>query len=241
MKKTKVFLLFLGIILISVALFVVIKWLPIGDIIMDQQKLVEWLSQYGRWAPFITIVLHIIQVLAAPIPGTAIDAVNGFLFGPWLGTVYSMTGLLVGSMLLMWLARRFGRPLVERYVEPGMMDRLDGLVERYGMVFIFLVFLLPFLPDDALCLLAGLTTFPLAALFLLALVGRTPGVFVANWLGSEAKILTAWQWGIAAVLLLIAVVFVWRYRKTLPGKILSFVENISKRLSGEKRMGHRIK
>ena len=239
MKKKTAFLFVLGIILISVFLFAVIKWLPIGNIITDQQKLVEWLSQYGLWAPIISIILHILQVLAAPIPGTAIDAVNGLLFGPWLGTLYSMTGLMIGSGLLMWLARRFGRPLVERYVDPQLMVRLDGMVERYGMVFIFLVFLLPFLPDDALCLLAGLTTFPLGALFLLALVGRTPGVFVANWLGSAAKSLTAWQWGIAAVLLLTTVVLVWRYRKILPEKILSFVENMSKRFSGREDPGHR--
>jgi uncharacterized membrane protein YdjX (TVP38/TMEM64 family) len=233
-KIKKVLLVILGIILISTALVLIFRWLPIGDIITNRQKLLQWLAQYGRWAPLITIILHILQVLAAPIPGTAIDAVNGVLFGPWLGTLYSMIGLLIGSMLLMWLARRFGRPLVERYVEPELIIRLDNMVEQYGLVFIFLVFLLPFLPDDALCLLAGLTTFPLAVLFLLALVGRAPGVFFANWLGSQAKSLSPLQWGIVAVLLLITVVLVWVNRNTLPAKVLSFVESISKRFSRTK-------
>lgn len=241
LKKTKVTIFVFGVFLISAALFVLFKWLPNGDILMDRQKLVEWLSHYGRWAPFITIAIHIIQVMAAPIPGTAIDAVNGLLFGPWLGTLYSMIGLMIGSGLLMWLARRFGRPLVERYVEPEITDRLDQLVDQYGMVFIFLVFLLPFLPDDVLCLLSGLTTFPLAALLLLAFVGRTPGVFIANWLGSQAKSLTAWQWGISGILLLIVVVLVWRYRDSLPRKILSLVENLSKRLSRKEDSGHSLK
>jgi uncharacterized membrane protein YdjX (TVP38/TMEM64 family) len=86
-----------------------------------------------------------------------------------------------------------------------------------------------------------LTTFPLAALLLLAFVGRTPGVFIANWLGSQAKSLTAWQWGISGILLLIVVVLVWHYRDSLPRKILSLVENLSKRLSRKEDSGHSLK
>ena len=66
---------------------------------------------------------------------------NGLLFGPWLGTLYSMIGLISGSWLAMLLARRFGRPLVERYVEPTLISRLDGLVKKHGSVFVFLIFL----------------------------------------------------------------------------------------------------
>ena len=43
----------------------------------------------------------LLQALSAPIPGTALDAVNGLLYGPWLGTLYSMIGLTSGS----WLAK----------------------------------------------------------------------------------------------------------------------------------------
>jgi uncharacterized membrane protein YdjX (TVP38/TMEM64 family) len=237
-KNFKSGVVILGIALIAVLSFVIIKWLPGGNMLLDRQLLLNWLQNYGRWAPILTITLHLLQVLAAPVPGTAIDAVNGLLFGPWLGTFYSMIGLLSGSWLLMWLARRLGRPLAERYISTDLLARLDGLVDRYGIVFIFLVFLIPFLPDDAICLLAGLTGIPLTVLMLLALLGRTPGVFVANWLGSQAGSFSTWQWGIAAVLLLVVILLVWHYRFTLPEKLLKFVENISERITG-KRIDHK--
>ena len=132
----------------------------------------------------------------------------------------------------MWLARRFGRPLVERYVDPQLMVRLDDMVERYGMVFIFLVFLLPFLPDDALCLLAGLTTFPLGSIIFTGIGRANTRCFCCQLAGFRGKILNRLAMGNCRCVITDRRFLVWRYRKILPGKILSFVENMSKRFSG---------
>jgi uncharacterized membrane protein YdjX (TVP38/TMEM64 family) len=190
----------------------------------NPDTLVSWMRNWGRWAPLVTIVLHILQVITAPIPGTALDAVNGLLFGPWAGTLYSMIGLICGSWLAMLLARRYGRPLVERYVDPSLIARLDGLVEQYGSVFIFLIFLIPFLPDDAVCFLAGLTPIPILELVILAVLGRLPGVFVANLLGSQVTRLAAWQWAVLIVVFVIILVIFWKKRQAFSQGLLTWVE-----------------
>ncbi|HSM24062.1 MAG TPA: VTT domain-containing protein, partial [Anaerolineaceae bacterium] len=105
---------------------------PIGILFRDQDQLMITLQSWGKWAPLVTITLHILQVVTAPIPGTAIDAVNGLLFGPWLGTLYSMVGLLIGSAIVMLLTRKFGRPLMERFVDQTSIERIDRLVQRRG-------------------------------------------------------------------------------------------------------------
>lgn len=200
---------------------------PVGLLLRDQEQLASMLQKWGRWAPLITISLHILQVLTAPIPGTAIDAVNGLLFGPWLGTLYSMIGLIVGSTIVMLLTRKYGRPLMERFVEPSSIERIDRLVERRGSLVIFLVFLLPFLPDDALCFLAGLTPIPILELILLAMVGRLPGVFVANLISSHVQTFELWQWIVFGVLFALIAGFVWRYRIGIREKILGWLERVS--------------
>ncbi len=225
--KTRWHFLLPGILLIG---FFVLFWLsPIGILFRDQEKLALLLQNWGKWAPFITISLHVLQVLTAPIPGTAIDAVNGLLFGPWLGTLYSMIGLMIGSMLVMILTRRFGRPIVERFVDPLTIERIDQLVQRRGSLVIFLIFLLPFLPDDAVCFLAGLTPIPLLQLILLALAGRFPGVLVANLLGSRVESFELWQWITVGVLFMLAGGFIWRYRSEIRERILIWLENFSKK------------
>ncbi|MBE0685480.1 MAG: TVP38/TMEM64 family protein [Anaerolineaceae bacterium] len=215
--------------IVLVGLLVIIWMSPIGSLFRDQEQLSVWLQGWGRWAPLVTITLHVLQVLTAPIPGTAIDAVNGLLFGPWLGTLYSMTGLMIGSILVMVLTRRFGRPMMERFIDPSSIERIDRLVERRGSLVIFLIFLFPFLPDDAVCFLAGLTSIPLLELVLLAMAGRTPGVFVANLLGSHADSLVLWQWIVLGVLFALAAGFIWRFRSEIQEKILGWLEKISRK------------
>ena len=219
-----------------VGLIAVLVWFsPLHDFYTDQDRLFEWLSQAGKWAPFITIGLHILQVVTAPIPGTVIDAANGFLFGPYLGTLYSMIGLMLGSTLVMATVRRFGRPFAERLVEKELFNRFAVKLQRYGKTFIFVVFLLPFMPDDVICVLAGLTKIPLIELFLLALVGRTPGVFIANWIGSQAGELMAWHWVVFGIVVVVAVFLYWHFQTEISQKM----ENIAVKFSdrGKKRSG----
>ncbi len=226
MKSRWIWLL-IGIVLVG--LMIILWSSPIGALFRDQEQLSFVLQSWGRWAPLVTISLHVLQVLTAPIPGTAIDAVNGLLFGPWLGTLYSMIGLMIGSSLVMGLTRRFGRPMMERFVDPSSIERIDRLVERGGSLVIFLIFLFPFLPDDAVCFLAGLTPIPLLELVLLALAGRLPGVFVANLLGSHADSLVLWQWIVLGVIFALVVGFIWRFRREIREKILGWLEKISTR------------
>ena len=224
MKSAKIWWL-IGVVLVGV---IILIWLsPVGVLLRDQDQLAIVVERWGNWAPVITISLHVLQVLTAPIPGTAIDAVNGLLFGPWLGTLYSMTGLMIGSILVMMLARKFGRPLVERFVDISSVERIDKLIEKRGSLVIFLIFLLPFLPDDAVCFLAGLSSIPLLELILLALVGRTPGVFVANFLGSQSQSMVLWQWIVLGVVFLVIAVLILKYRVKIRTEILNFLEKVT--------------
>jgi uncharacterized membrane protein YdjX (TVP38/TMEM64 family) len=226
MKSRWIWLL-IGIILLGLLIMIAIG--PVGELLRDQGQLSDLLQRWGRWAPLVTITIHMVQVLIAPIPGTAIDAVNGLLFGPWLGTLYSMTGVMIGSTIAMALTRRYGRRLVERVLDISSFERIDHMVERHGSRVIFLIWLLPFLPDDVVCFLAGLTPIPLLELVILALIGRLPGVFVANLVGSQVDSLELWQWIVLGVLFALIAGFVWRFRSQIREKTLDWLERISGR------------
>jgi uncharacterized membrane protein YdjX (TVP38/TMEM64 family) len=225
---------FIGLLLLvvvsgGVTAAVLIWWEPLRTFFGDQDDVAAFMERFGNWAPLVTVILHAAQVIFAPIPGQALDLVNGYLFGPWLGTLFSMTGIVLGSTLVMWLSRRFGRPLVERFVDSQSLDRLDGLTEQRGELVVFLIFLVPFLPDDALCFLAGLTSITLPRLVLLAAVGRFPGVFVASWAGASASEFKPLHWIFAGVLTVFVGVVFWRYKGRIEERMLGIVERLSRR------------
>lgn len=216
----------LGVLVIATAAALAVWREPLWAVLGNPARIREWVEGFGLWGPLVSIALNIVQVLLAPLPGQFIGMANGYLYGAWLGTLYSMAGLMVGTTLAMGLARRFGRPLVERLVDGQKLARWDRLASRRGPLFFFLVFLLPFLPDDLVCFLIGLSPLSLPRMVVLAALGRLPGVFASCWIGAHAARLPWWAWlplggGTAALAWLF-----WRYQTRLEIATLGLVHRL---------------
>lgn len=196
-------------------------------LLADQEAVRAWVAGFGPWGPVVAILLHTLQVLLAPIPGQTVGLVAGYLYGVGLGTLYSLIGVMLGSALAMGLARWFGRPLVARLVGAERLSKWDRIARKRGPVFFFLAFLLPFLPDDLLCFLIGLSPLPIPYMLLLAAVGRLPGLWVASWVGANAATLPWWGWvglGVGGVAL--ALLFA-RYQTRLEQGVLGLIAYVS--------------
>jgi uncharacterized membrane protein YdjX (TVP38/TMEM64 family) len=150
----------------------------------DPDVLATIVRDAGPAAPVVFVLVQITQVVVAPIPSPAVALLGGFLFGPVIGSLLSVVGVTVGSALAFWLARRFGRAAVERFVPAGAIVRFDALTARRGQVGLFLAFLVPGFPDDALCFVGGLTAIPLRRLVAIAVLGRTPTILALSLVGA---------------------------------------------------------
>ncbi len=196
---------------------------PIAAVFAQRERVVAAIRGAGAWGPALLIALYVAQVIAAPIPGQVVNFVAGYLYGFGLGSLYSWLGMVIGSAAAMALARLAGRPLVARLVNPARLDRLDRLAAGRGLGFFFLVFLIPGLPDDAACFLAGLTPLPLPALLAAAAVGRIPGVVAAVWAGAYAERLPWQGWLIGGGISLVAAALLWRYGPRVQDALMRFV------------------
>ncbi|MDY7077584.1 MAG: VTT domain-containing protein [Chloroflexota bacterium] len=201
---------------------------PLWVFFGDPARIREWVLGFGPWGPLISVALNTAQVLLAPIPGQFVGLANGYLYGVGMGTLYSMVGLLLGTMLAMGLGRWFGRPLVERLVNPETLARWDRIADRQGLLFFFLVFLFPLVPDDVACFLFGLSPLSIPRMLFLAMLGRLPGVFVSCWIGAYATTLPWWAWiplggGSAGLAWLF-----WRYQAWLEGWVVRLIQRIVK-------------
>ncbi|MCK4414744.1 MAG: TVP38/TMEM64 family protein [Candidatus Eisenbacteria sp.] len=184
------------------------------DLFRDRQTLQTFLDRQGAWAPVALIALQVAQVVAAPIPGHLLAVASGFFFGPWLGTLYTVVGVGIGSTIALGLARWLGRPLIERMVPPGALARIDVWAAQRGPLFFFLFFLLPFLPDDLACFAVGLSPLPLLWMLLIIILARLPGHLIAAWIGATAERLPLAGWAVllAATLVLVGLYLLHRRR-----------------------------
>jgi uncharacterized membrane protein YdjX (TVP38/TMEM64 family) len=142
------------------------------------------IAAFGAWAPVAFVALEALQVIVAPIPGQLLGGVAGYLFGGVLGTVYSMTGVLAGSLVALGLSRRYGRPYVEGVIRPEALDRWDAFLAEHGVPGLFVLFLLPTFPDDLLCFVAGLSEIRARTFVVLVVLGRGPSFVAAAYAGS---------------------------------------------------------
>ncbi len=61
--------------------------------ITNKETVKEFVESFGSASPFIFIVLQILQVVFAPVPGEVTGFIGGYLFGTGKGFLYSSIGL----------------------------------------------------------------------------------------------------------------------------------------------------
>jgi uncharacterized membrane protein YdjX (TVP38/TMEM64 family) len=185
----------------------------------SRENLREFVDRFDPYVPLAFFLIQAGQVVFAPIPGNVTALAGGAIFGLWDGFFISTAGLIFGSVVAFGLARYFGRPLVELLVKRETVEKYIDTVARRHFALLLLIFLFPFFPDDALCLIAGISALPFHVFLLLVVIGRPPGMFVSSLVGSGVAVVPWWGWVIIAAVSLTALYFAYRYRDVLEEKL----------------------
>ena len=120
---------------------------------LDPERLVEATGPASRLA---FVLLVILEVVVAPIPGGVIAFLASAAWGFWQSWPLHYTGNVVGGLLVFWLARTLGKPFVDRHVAPRRRERIEGWL--FGRPWlIWLVYALPVFPIDTISVALGLS------------------------------------------------------------------------------------
>ena len=155
---------------------------PLTQLFQSRDELAAYIKTKGVLAPIVYVLLQIAQTVFAPIPGNIVGGVGGFLFG-WWGILWTLIGSMIGFWIVFVLSRRFGRPLVEKVIQRENLEKFDFIIGKRAPVVLFVIFLIPGLPDDIVAYIAGLTEVKIKNLVLLAIIGRLPSIVVTNYIG----------------------------------------------------------
>jgi uncharacterized membrane protein YdjX (TVP38/TMEM64 family) len=158
------------------------RWLVL---ITDREWIRATVASYGWAAPLVFIGVQIAQVVAAPIPGEATGFIGGYLFGTLQGFFYSSISLGIGSLINFGIGRFLGERFVRRLIPEEKFKRIDRMVNRQGVIAVFLMYIIPGFPKDYLSLVLGLSTLPLKVFAILAFIGRMPGTLVLSLKGAS--------------------------------------------------------
>lgn len=142
------------------------------------QSLRDWIHGLGVWGPVAFVLIYAGATLAA-LPGVALSAVAGGLFGALVGIITVSIGSTLGAGLAFLAARYFTRSSVESWLAGNQrFQKLDRMVERQGAIVVAISRLVPIFPFNLLNFGFGLTKVPFWTYLLYSWICMLPGTIL---------------------------------------------------------------
>ena len=150
-----------------------IRWLPLVGLVLffglilwgysrgifhSVASLQAFIKQFGNYAVLCFILLQIVQVIIPILPGGISSVAGMLMFGNLQGLLYSYLGLIIGEFIGFLLVRYYGRSFVKIILSPNKYKKFEEILDKNEhnvkklLIFTMLV---PFAPDDIVCLVAG--------------------------------------------------------------------------------------
>ena len=159
---------------------------PLIELVADPPRFKAWLDGYGAFSKEIYAGIMALQVIVAVIPAGPFQVAGGYAFGAFWGTVLSIAGNGLGSMLVYFMVKLFGSRAIGLFVAPEQIDKLKHILDAPKWKILFVViFMIPGSPKDVLTYLTGISELKPLSVLLLTTLGRLPAI-IASCLGGAA-------------------------------------------------------
>jgi uncharacterized membrane protein YdjX (TVP38/TMEM64 family) len=166
------------------AFLVVLFYLLAVKHVVNIEDVRSWVKATGPAAPLTYIVLS--GVLGAIfVPGPILAASSGLLFGPLLGVFVTLGATVGTACVASLLGRRAGRDSARALLGIERSDRIDALIERYGLWAVVGQRFVPGLSDALASYAFGAFGVPLWQMAVGAFIGSVPRAFVYTALGAS--------------------------------------------------------
>lgn len=151
----------------------------------DSTNVVEYLRAQGPWAAIVGIAL-VCADLFVPMPGPAIMAGLGLIYGFLPGALLATLASFLSGFLAFTLCRAIGPRAAAWIASESEIKRLSGFFEHYGMWAIAVSRLLPWVPEILACV-AGLSGMSVARFATGNFIGGVAVGFINAYFGSRGE------------------------------------------------------
>lgn len=169
----------------------------------DQERIKEWVSQFGAWGPIVIIVSMVVQMFMFIVPNILLIVISILSYGPIWGSLLAWFGIFLASTVGYLIGNKLSPVIVYRLVSPKTQNTLSDYIRRYGMKAIVVIRLSTF-SNDGLSLVAGLLNMGYKRFITATLLGITPLVAIIAIFGRDGRIEKGLIWiGVALMIGLI--------------------------------------
>ena len=153
-----------------------------------QREIQHWVDKAGIWGVIILLLIQMLQIVIAFIPGEPIEVLSGALYGALGGLFLCLAGCVLASTVIFTLSRRFGKRFLFSIFGKEKMESFNWLHDHTKMeVAAFLLFFIPGTPKDMLTYVFGITGMELRRFICISSVARIPSILTSTIMGSTMR------------------------------------------------------
>ena len=190
------FLLFVG--YWGIALFMTLSEVGIEQFLIEHEQTAIW----------IYLGISFAQPIFLPIPEIVPVVAASAVLGSFYGFILAFIGSVLGILTMFFLARKVGQATMMKFVKQEQMTRYQAYVQKNETLVLLILFLIPIIPDEIICVGAGLSGVTVRKFMLLAVLSKS----ITSSLLAYSVALVQWSGlSITTLLLLIGAVVILFY------------------------------
>lgn len=220
-NRKKALTVFILILVSAFFIFIFYKGMgPYLKIFHRPRQIKQWIMSFGKLSFLAYVILQIVQVIVCIVPGEFIQAAGGYIFGTFWGTILSLVGILIGSIITFFIARTFGERLLSKILPQRHFSRIELLINKpKNNIILFVLYLIPGVPKDVLGYVSGITPIKIREFAIICTVARIPGVLFSTFFGANLY----YQNNIILVIVVIIVLLLLVIGASQREKILAYI------------------
>ncbi len=202
--------LILTVLVFIACIVITIKILPIVSKLSDENYRVyfkEKVNAMGFKGVIFVLLLQILQIVVAVIPGQPMEIVSGMLYGPIGGIFVCLVGIFIGTAIVFYLVRKLGTDFMQLFFSPEKIDSIkNSKIFKNSAKFEFImliIFVIPMMPKDIFIYLGGISPVRPKRFLAIATLARIPGLFLTVYMGNRIS-----NGNFSMVVVLIAIILI---------------------------------
>ncbi|MBQ2678432.1 MAG: TVP38/TMEM64 family protein [Firmicutes bacterium] len=176
------------ILVIGIPLYIFLFHRDVFTVFKSVDTIQAFFEAHKSASVFIYLGGQILQVVVAAIPGQAFQLAAGYFFGFLPGLLWSIIGVILGTVITFFLARLLGRDAMYLiFGEKKLQSFIDKLNSKRAYLLVFIIYLIPGIPKDLFNYAAGVSEINFKAFLILSTIGRIPGMMGSLAIGLMVK------------------------------------------------------
>ncbi|WP_231687729.1 TVP38/TMEM64 family protein [Bacillus sp. CHD6a] len=158
-------------------------------VIVENKGLESLLVEYGSMAQFLFFLLCLAQPIILPLPEALTIPAGSMAFGASSSFFLGFSGTLTGIIIMFFIARSGGVKVASKLVKEKHLKSYQEYVKKNETVILALLFIIPVLPDEIICVGAGIGAVSFKKFLAIASLSKFLTAFVLAYSVSLAKYL----------------------------------------------------